>query len=93
MRAHGYGPKRLVDLKDESVSYLGIAEKSTRPVELVVRIDRTQSSRGPKAFQVFGSSDDMTDSSPSGGNGSHPEVPSTPVEASTVESMTRDYLA
>lgn len=53
VRAIGYGPERLVDLKDESVTYLGIAEKSTRPVELVIRIDRTQASRGPRSFRVF----------------------------------------
>jgi hypothetical protein len=92
IRAHGYGPERLVELKDGSVTYLGISEKSTRPVELVVRIDRTESSRGPKSFQVFGRTGDLTDSSPSGGDGSHPEAPSAPVEASIVEAMTRDYL-
>ena len=93
IRAHGYGPERLAEHKDDSVTYLGISEKSTRPVELVVRIDRTQSSRGPRSFQVFGTASHVADGFPSGGNGSHPEAPSDPVEASTVEAMTRDYLA
>jgi hypothetical protein len=53
VKALGYGPERIADLKDDSVTFIGMGEKSTRPVELVVRIDRTQTSRGPGAFHVF----------------------------------------
>ena len=93
IRAHGYGPERLVELKDESVTYLGIAEKSTRPVELVVRIDRTQSSRGPKSFQVFGSPDKTTDAASAKGNGVDPDDSSPVGEARRVEGAPQDYLA
>jgi hypothetical protein len=49
----GYGPERLAETADASVDFRGIAEKSTRPVELVVRVDRSGSSRGPGSFRVF----------------------------------------
>ena len=93
VRAHGYGPERLVELKDESVTYLGIAEKSTRPVELVVRIDRTQSSRGPKSFQVFGGADVTTDAVSANGSGVHPDGSSLVGDARTVDGLPQDYLA
>ena len=93
IRGHGYGPERLVDLKDDSVTYLGITEKSTRPVELVVRIDRTQSSRGPKSFQVFGSVDATTDADSTNGNGIDPNGSSPAGDAGIVEGLPQDYLA
>jgi hypothetical protein len=49
----GYGPERLADAADGAVTYRGIAERSTRPVEIVVRVDRSASSRGPGAYRVF----------------------------------------
>lgn len=49
----GYGPERLIQAADTSVNFRGVAEKSTRPVELVVRVDRSTSSRGPGAYRVF----------------------------------------
>lgn len=49
----GYGPERLAQTADASVSFRGVAEKSTRPVELVIRVDRSTSSRGPGAYRVF----------------------------------------
>lgn len=93
IRAYGYGPERLVELKDESVTYLGIAEKSTRPVELVVRVDRTQSSRGPKSFQVFGSDVVTTDAASAYENGIDPNGSSPAGDARTVEGLPQDYLA
>lgn len=53
----GYGPERLEPAADASVTFRGVAEKSTRPVELVVRVDRSTSSRGPGAYRVFGGVD------------------------------------
>lgn len=93
IQAHGYGPERLVDLKDESVTYVGIAEKSTRPVELVVRIDRTQSSRGPKSFQVFGSVDVTPDAASANAIGADPDGFSSVSEALRAEGLPQDYLA
>ena len=93
VRAHGYGPERLVELKDESVSYVGIAEKSTRPVELVVRIDRTQTSRGPKSFQVFGDAAATTDTESAHRNGVDPDSSSSGGDVRRLEDMPQDYLA
>jgi hypothetical protein len=94
VRAIGYGPERLVDLRDEAVTYVGIAEKSTRPVELVVRIDRTQASRGPRSFQVFGSIEQTDAHSTTNGSARVPEMASRAGSPETPQNgMSQEYLA
>ena len=48
-----YGPERLVESADAQVSYVPVRDRSVRPVELVVRIDRSPASLGPVRFRLF----------------------------------------
>jgi hypothetical protein len=94
VKALGYGPERIADLKDDSVTFIGMGEKSTRPVELVVRIDRTQTSRGPGAFHVFSGTHPSDPMSTRSGQATEPANQGrdeSAVHAS--QTLRQDYLA
>ncbi|MGA0210003.1 MAG: hypothetical protein ACO3LZ_08805 [Candidatus Nanopelagicales bacterium] len=48
-----YGPERLADQAEPGIVFAGTQGKSVRPIELVVRIDRSPMSLGPVRFRLF----------------------------------------
>lgn len=48
-----YGPERLADLANADVSFVPVRDDRVRPIELVVRIDRSPTSLGPVRFRLF----------------------------------------
>jgi len=51
--SRAYGPERLEDSHALSVAYTPLVEGNLRPIELVVRVDRTVTGLGPTHFLVF----------------------------------------
>lgn len=53
MESEAYGPERLAGKVHGLVNFTGIAERSARPIELTLRIDRTVSVLEPTHLNVF----------------------------------------
>lgn len=72
-----YGPERLAESVDSQVSFISVRDKSVRPVELVVRVDRSPASLGPVRFRLFNG---VASGTPTDVN----EVPGTAIDDSRV---------
>lgn len=53
VRSLAYGPERLADRADSQVAFSSVRDDTVRPIELVIRIDRSPASLGPVRFHVF----------------------------------------